>query len=168
MSCICNAMSQAIRLIKMNKMLVLCICLAAALQLGTSASSDPLDDVLANDAPYFTTNFGQPVFSENASLTVGPRGETFFVVPASRDHSLDLGTTQPGGGLSGACGLLQEHVHKGGTHDPMSSPCSGISCDNGSFHTLPKQGHDQAVYNTCMSTASFRPMQQSISHLLRF
>jgi hypothetical protein len=91
MSFVCNATLLSMNFIKMFKMLTLiCICLAAASQIGTTASSDPLENILANDAPYFTTSFGQPVFSENASLTVGPRGETFIVVPATQSIALTL------------------------------------------------------------------------------
>jgi len=48
-------------------MLLLIIAICAALQSYAEPTGSALDDVLTN-------NFGQPVFSENASLTVGPRG----------------------------------------------------------------------------------------------
>lgn len=55
-------------------LLAVVIALCAARQTTAQSSGNGLDDVLANDGLYFTTNFGQPVFSENASLTVGDRG----------------------------------------------------------------------------------------------
>ena len=48
--------------------------LPSALRLTAAQSGNPLDDILDNDASYFTTNFGLPVSSDNASLTVGARG----------------------------------------------------------------------------------------------
>jgi len=57
-----------------RRMLLSIIAICAALQTYAEPTGSALDDVLTNDGGYFTTNFGQPVFSENASLTVGPRG----------------------------------------------------------------------------------------------
>ena len=54
--------------------------LPSAVRLTAAQSGNPLDDVLDNDASYFTTNFGLPVYSENASLTVGARGTQLMLV----------------------------------------------------------------------------------------
>ena len=56
------------------KMLAILAALPSAVRLAAAQSANPLDNVLDNDASYFTTNFGLPVSSDNASLTVGARG----------------------------------------------------------------------------------------------
>ena len=56
------------------KMLAVLAALPSVVRLAAAQSDIPLDNVLDNDGSYFTTNFGLPVSSDNASLTVGPRG----------------------------------------------------------------------------------------------
>ena len=55
-------------------MLAVYAALSSAVRLAAAQSDNPLDNVLDSDASYFTTNFGLPVSSDNASLTVGARG----------------------------------------------------------------------------------------------
>ncbi|CAK0787977.1 hypothetical protein CVIRNUC_011199 [Coccomyxa viridis] len=55
-------------------MLAVFAVVRSAVRLAAAQSDNPLDNVLDNDASYFTTNFGLPVSSDNASLTVGARG----------------------------------------------------------------------------------------------
>lgn len=80
---------------RIANMLPRILAACAVLQLAIAQDSDPLDAVLTNNGAYFTTNFGQPVFSENASLTVGSRGAHFSlgVLPSrtgTHAHGLQL------------------------------------------------------------------------------
>ena len=81
----------------MGKMLARILAVCAALQFAVAQDSNSLGDVLTNDGAYFTTNFGQPVFSENASLTVGPRGATHPLGSLTHDfaHGMHTPIEQP-------------------------------------------------------------------------
>ena len=72
--CNCQAIAIDLAAMKIANMLLPILAACGILQLAVAQDSDPLDTVLTNNGAYFTTNFGQPVFSENASLTVGSRG----------------------------------------------------------------------------------------------
>ena len=62
------------------EVLAVLAALPSAVRLAAAQSGNPLDSVLYNDASYFTTNFGLPVSSDNASLTVGARGTQLTLV----------------------------------------------------------------------------------------
>jgi hypothetical protein len=56
---------------------ILCFACLALFVAHAAADTATSSSALNNNGPFYTTNFGSPIFNNNESLTVGPRGNIF-------------------------------------------------------------------------------------------